>query len=639
MRRAGTLRFMSRRAIAAGLMAVGLCCLPGPARADGPAREGGRLAERWEDMLLLQALRYLQVTPGQAGQMLALSTLPGERNDRLRADRARTRASLERLLRKHRDALLQGRACSTTDQEQVLLLWRTLEQTRERTTDETVTLLAARLARILAREQTGRAFRLARGDWPPEQGREPDLLEPLSGFVVAEGERQQWRDQAIRQALARRYGRQVADALPPRPQMAFINAAQLALEVQATGFLVESYAAIREEGEPKPPDDPVARQRETARQVRIQAAAREAQALRQRDEALSQQFAEGATDAEIASCLLPLARRLFLSSRFRDVLEDRLAPPGDAAPAPAAGTGVDDDEGLARTREEVLLLDALRYLRLSREQLERLRELADRSAQLVSKQREANAPALAQLEQFALAEHSAVLHGQTLPAEQQEQALALARGVRDRWKAAEDEVLKARAADLGRLLSRSQVARAHLLARGAWPREEAKSLLLLDPASGFVLEPDARQEWQRAALRSVLARRFADDVVERALASELSGPGGARALLDTTRLYLGRSLDLLAVKAGDTLRVLNLSERGRGPEDLPERVLPPQLRAAREAAGRDRDALEEAWPDANRFLRPGTPEEDLATALRPLARRLFFSPRLPPVLREWRQRY
>jgi hypothetical protein len=335
--------------------------------------------------------------------------------------------------------------------------------------------------------------------------------------------------------------------------------------------------------------------------------------LRDRWDKLAELLVAEATQEELEVSLRPLARRLLCSPRLRIALEDRLNR--RPAPTPLAGARLDlRQERLAEHWEDVLLLDAVRYLLLTDDQLQSLLSLEEKAAERLAALRREEERTRTALEQAVARERRELLEGRAVPPAEHEQVLNAMRTAREKREAAEEKIAAELAPELGRLLTREQVLRAFLLARGEWPREEARSPMLLDSEARFVIDADARRRWRDEAVASLVARRFPKEWV--AAANDQHGATIMfTALLDSSV----------------ALRDLKVSGQAN-----PLPAFPP---AVVEAAQREHDRLTERWNGLATLLEEGgaTPDE-LELALRPLVRRMFPSPRLRPVVTERLQR-
>ena len=295
------------------------------------------LDEQWEDVLLLEAVRYLRLSPAQMERVLTLAQAAETHLNRLAENEKQTRAALERIAKQNREALLAGRA--GVRQEDALFFERTRRQQREEAERQIVAHVLPRLARILTREQLVRAVLLTIGEPVREAGQVAGaaLLDPNSGFVsppevpapprqqaamrarerVGQA-RQQWeerRDAAARMALAQRYPQDIVDrVLQPRVFKLALSSDQN--PVVSPYYIIDSAVLnlrtadiITTMGETDP---------------RAQAALQELEAYRKRTEvALPRLLAEGRPE-ELTPALEHLVRRMFASPRLRPVLEQRL---------------------------------------------------------------------------------------------------------------------------------------------------------------------------------------------------------------------------------------------------------------------------------------------------------------------------
>lgn len=332
--------------------------VPAGARVSDPG-----LAEQWEDVLLLEACGYLKLTSAQLRQLLPLARGADERLQKLAEQEKRTRATLTRIARENREALLAGRRGSR--QDEALDLERIQRQRRAQTEEEIVGSVLTPLARILSREQVARAHLLALGDPVRDDDRalSAALLDPGSGFVLT-AERTQaagarlrasllsLQREALRQSLAGRYQPGTLDrALGPDPDPARmlaalaardpalaarvgakLDAAKLEVELKArldAGELPQ--AAIRairppklQEVRPGLPGEPFVPVVPEAAQRELEAAQQEVGALMRRPDLRAQLLAGSIAEDQLSTALRPLARRIFLSPRLRPVLEARL---------------------------------------------------------------------------------------------------------------------------------------------------------------------------------------------------------------------------------------------------------------------------------------------------------------------------
>jgi hypothetical protein len=295
-----------------------------------------RIAEQWEDVLLLDATRYLRLSREQLAQFSPLARLAADRLNRLEEENERTLATVERIARKHREALLRGQRVSTVEQEGAVNYGRALQQKRAEAEEQLVQLLAPRLARVLTREQIQRAFLLALGDWPKEEAKSPALLDPASGFVVAPEQRSDWltllstadpthaaatsgveaasRNSLLHWKINVNGGREIFgyDLRPIRGEVVDNGALDLFITEQSCNGCHQSGPKNNERLGNEPAACPV-----TLNPASGTSPARTAARMAAR-------LAGAATEAERVISLRPLVGRLFFSPRLRPVLAERL---------------------------------------------------------------------------------------------------------------------------------------------------------------------------------------------------------------------------------------------------------------------------------------------------------------------------
>jgi hypothetical protein len=308
-----------KQQLAAGIMVAGLAMIgliPWQVSAQSAAALdiSASLAQKWEDVLLLDAMRYLRLSPAQLQRMQPVAGAAAERLTRLSEKEEKTRAALDRIAQKQRQALISGERVSLQEQSDALFMAQVMRQRREQAAEEIVRSVAPQLARILTREQIERAYLLAHGEMPPQVARRPALLDPGSGFVLDASERERGRTEAIQQVLRRLYPARLAEAglvygikmgvagSDPRGPADGIQAGDVVLSL----------------------DDPDPQTLEQFPAGVREAYMRDRRALQERWGYLAQAFITGASEDDLLTCLRPLVRRLFLSPRLKPVLIEAL---------------------------------------------------------------------------------------------------------------------------------------------------------------------------------------------------------------------------------------------------------------------------------------------------------------------------
>lgn len=296
------------------------------------------LADQWEDVLLLEAMRYVKLSPAQREQVLPLARGAEERLKKLAEQEQRTRAALAQIARENREALLAGRPGSK--QSDAITLERSMRQRRAQVEAEIVEQVLPKLARILTRDQIVRAALLTLGEPVKDRNQvlSAALLDPASGFVLggevepppgttlAQQARdrigqvvnrwEQQRDAQARQALASRYPQDILKQAfsSLNSGVAFLSNADntLQLKFSFTQPLMGDNLDLKVENGASS-DDP-----------RVAAARQELEALRARTQApKAQVLSSTATLDDLLAALRPFTRRMFLSPRLRPVLSEK----------------------------------------------------------------------------------------------------------------------------------------------------------------------------------------------------------------------------------------------------------------------------------------------------------------------------
>ena len=284
-----------------------LCWLPGSVKAQPPtsADTNVRLAQQWEDMLLLQALDYLQLTPQQYQGMQTLveaTRTPTQEIDNLRAQ-------LKTIVQEQYAALLQGKNPTSSEQFAVIEKEKRIKRLEAALAEEIANRLTPRFTQLLTRRQVARAWHLMHNQTPTGEARRVALYEPASGFVLPEDKSQELSETLVRTVLRRSYSDDVLDgALMPNALAAVSGISYITID---TALLLTFERMQGAPEEPAVSPEEVAVINKQAAQIRS-ALANDADA-----------YMNQAPANLLNTALRHLTQRLFLSPRLKDVLAER----------------------------------------------------------------------------------------------------------------------------------------------------------------------------------------------------------------------------------------------------------------------------------------------------------------------------
>ena len=307
---------MRRIVLIVALMAgaAGLCIRHAAAEPLGDSSTRSEVSQAWEDLLLLEAVRYLRLSRSQLRQLVPLAREAKRHLQKLESKQRRTVALAQQLTDRNRALLVDGQAGRTTDESRLLFFQRTLAEQREQAQGEVVGYIVPRLAQILTREQIQLAYQLAVGEKPKNQVVSPALFDPSSGFVLAPPRPGRNRERQVKSRLVARFRPQpqpgkngrFADVSVTRLET-LVDWEVLSLSmVSGLEPLALSFYDVRE-GMTSRRFPPAERRR------------REQERQRSQEEIFAQAEAK-----DLADALRPFTRRFFLSSRCLPVLQDRL---------------------------------------------------------------------------------------------------------------------------------------------------------------------------------------------------------------------------------------------------------------------------------------------------------------------------
>jgi beta-lactamase regulating signal transducer with metallopeptidase domain len=299
----------------------------------------------WEDVLLLQATRYLRLSSSQLQQLLPVARSANRKLTDLQQREDKTLETLRRIALRQREALVEGREASVQEQADAISLRDTAHRLRGETESAIVRGSLAELVRVLTPKQVERAYLLMHGQTPEGEVRTPALLDPVAGFVTAQFGGPPMFGARRAGGVPANVG--AAGGQPDLVQQLMFAQAELAMLQQR---LTDPFppggpgggnrgVVVGRAGGGEPPmvfhfgDGPPPAGNLPPR-AKVLDAAGFRQHLADRAQALSGQVQDlrrrvfspdGAVPPEQYEALLqPLARRLFLSTRLQEALENRL---------------------------------------------------------------------------------------------------------------------------------------------------------------------------------------------------------------------------------------------------------------------------------------------------------------------------
>jgi hypothetical protein len=266
---------------------------------------------------------------------------------------------------------------------------------------------------------------------------------------------------------------------------------------------------------------------------------------------------------------------------------------------------------LAQHEEDLLLLAAFRYLGLSQEQLRQVQWVARQTDRSLTRLQKAEDRGIGTLEQIAARTRQALLAGQPAAERDQQEAARVRDTMQQTRTQTSAEIVRFALPHLVRILTREQILLAWRLAQGRPPAYAKADPSLLDTGAGFAVSAPQRG-WNGDG--PVLELWYG-----RQSMMLPTGPGaqGNSAFRDAA--------DLAAAEARAAELQLATARLQRHLEGASGALDPESVARGGGSAG-DRH-----FPQ--RVVEATNPDE-LADAVEPLARRLFLSPRLAPLLEE-----
>lgn len=323
-----------------------------PAATEGQAaaRGLGEAGTAWEDMLLLQATRYLRLTSAQMQELLPLARTANRQLATVQAREEKTLESIHRIASRQRDALISGQKPSLQEQADAISLRDGAGRSRTESENAIISTSLAGLTRALTPKQVERAFLLAQGLTPEGEPREPALVDPLSGFVTGglDGGPMMMAGPRGPSGVTRRGGpgnqpgnlaqqlietqahlsmlqRTLSEGFPQGAVGGALVTARAGQPAKVFRFGVEAPAGAPGGGPkslPLPPGAEVLDEAGFREHLAGEARELSAQVNDLRRQLFNPQGAVALDQYE--ALLRPLARRLFLSPRFQQALENRL---------------------------------------------------------------------------------------------------------------------------------------------------------------------------------------------------------------------------------------------------------------------------------------------------------------------------
>jgi hypothetical protein len=250
--------------------------------------EGAQSLQTWEDVLLLEAIRYLKLTPDQLQKMTSVAEMTHAALVKSQEEKNRNLLALERIAKKQREILLSGNAPSTQEQREATELNKALQGRKAKIDEEISSIAVPRFFFFLKSQQLQSIVWLVHGETPPTQARNDVLLDPSAGFV----------QQTVNEVLQSR----VAES-----EMLYARALQEQLPPDATDKDREGFAAMQAD--------------QRANLLRARTAMTE---FRGNVQKVTQRLLHDSSDKEMREAVQFLTKRMFTSPRLYPVLQARL---------------------------------------------------------------------------------------------------------------------------------------------------------------------------------------------------------------------------------------------------------------------------------------------------------------------------
>lgn len=315
----------------------------------------------------------------------------------------------------------------------------------------------------------------------------------------------------------------------------------------------------------------------------------------------------------------------------------------------AAQVAVSADPQVRATQqwEDVLLIEDFDYLQLTPQQVKELQVLADYARSRMDEVDQLRA----RLQKVLQDQHAAILKGQRPSAADQQDVLQKQRLIQDRQEQVSREIVDRVTPKLGGILGRKQIVRAWQLMQNKLPASEPKRVALTEPASGFVFPQMEVRDAMEEMVKNSLRQKYSPEVLDQALTpweissmasmfggGGLRGPGGAPGAggvpPDPARAIQAiQDMDPRMMQRMLTIGQKMLKQyTGGGGLDQAQPSGPPVPPEVRAAINKDADALRKSIESDPAAYLSQAHDSQILEALRPLARRLFLSPRLKEAL-------
>ena len=308
---------------------------------------------------------------------------------------------------------------------------------------------------------------------------------------------------------------------------------------------------------------------------------------------------------------------------------------------------------LSQQWEDVLLLEDFDYMQLSAPQIKVMLTLADYARTRTDEIEQLRL----RLQKTVQDQHEAILKGQRPTAGDQQDVLQKQKLLQERQDVVSREIVDRLSPKLGGILTRKQTVRAWLLMQNKLPATEPKRIALTDLTSGFVFPQMEVRDTVEEMVKTSLREKYSPDVLDQALTpwefaslgALMGGPGGlgsgggfggpggggpgGGAPPDPGKAI--QAIQDMDPRMGQRMMLLGqrmLKQFSGGGADPNAPAAPPVAPEVRAAINKDAAAIRKSLETDPEGYLTQAPGNQMLEALRPLAKRLFLSPRLKEAL-------